>query len=214
MQGRSVGLEGASDMRVWLLGLGIAATMLACTSVGRPDPGQSGSEYEGPPRMSPEPPGLPMRQHCPCAVLRDQQQLRATITAVEDFSDVGDHRYTLRVDELLASAESGAELALGDAFGGYWSGALPCAGAVAEPLAVGAEVLAFYRRGLQDGALCCEYLGCVDGCRAEHGDTEPDSCEPTCAQQTADGCAQYAHEAQMHGALTLFPWGDEFVVGD
>ena len=211
-------------MRVLPALVGISMAMLACTNGGLPDPGQSGSEYEGPPvNMPPGPvnPGVPQPTHCPCTVLRDMQQLRATVTRVEDFPEVADRRYSLRVDAVLSPAlDSAHELAVGDAFGGYWNGALPCAGMAAGPMAPGADVLAFYRRGLQDGVLCCERIACADDCPAELADDDgnnqsaPDPCEPLCEEQTEAACALHAEEAQMRGTVMLLPWGEELVVGE
>jgi hypothetical protein len=196
-----------------LVSLGAGALLLACSSAGEPRPGQSGSEYMPP---QPIPPGNPPRSHCPCTSLREQQQLRATVIAVEEFPEVGDLRYRLRVDAVL-SPLPGDELAVGDEFGGYFSGALPCAGLQAEPIAPGSDVLAFFRRGLQDGVLCCDQLRCVDDCRREHGEAaqnEPELCDLPCADQTQAACAQHAQEALLHGNVVLLPWGDELVVGE
>jgi hypothetical protein len=208
--------------------LASAALLSACL-------GQSGSEVIKPPTMTPSPnpapmmhppivaPGIPPQPHCPCDGLRDQQQIRATVLGVESFPELTNlRRYALRADEILSDADSGApSLQPGDRFGGYWQGELACGGELQPAIAVGTQVLAFYRRGWQDGQLCCEYIACSDDCPAEQesdGDENPanspqERCLQQCRTETADACAQHSEEAVMHGDLMLMPWGDEFVVG-
>jgi hypothetical protein len=194
--------------------------------------GQSGSEAPpgpgpgpdldagGPPQ--PIPPGIPAAPHCPCDGLHDQQQIRATVLAVETiepFTNVW--RYQLRAEELLSELPSnGDELRPGDHFGGYFHGQLVCGGEVQASFDAGAQVLAFYRRGLQDGVLCCEYLACSDACPSEgEGDAEQgppvahQRCVQDCESETAAACAEHRDEAVMRGELLLIAWADALVVG-
>lgn len=189
--------------------------------------GQSGSEVERPPGRDPLPtpidpgpmgPYVPPTPHCPCGMLRDMQQIRATITAVEDFPQVGQQRYMLRADEILSAAEVPSQaLRAGDLFGGYYNDTLACGG-MAAPLAVDDEVVAFYRRGLQDGALCCDYIDCTDACRPENDEDsaqrKQEACETSCQTTTASACSEHRDEARLHGDLMLIPWGDELLVGE
>jgi hypothetical protein len=198
--------------------------------------GQSGSEVidpqpPGPDPMppitdagpQPVPPGIPSVPHCPCDGLREQQQIRATVLAVETIAPFTNlWRYQLRAEEILSELPSnGDEPRVGDRFGGYWNGQLACGGEVQTPVDVGAQVLAFYRRGLQDGALCCEYLACSQACPSEsEDDAEPGassphaSCVQDCEGQSATACAEHREEAVMRGELLLIPWADELVVGE
>ena len=205
--------------------LASAALLSACL-------GQSGSEVIKPPTRTPTPmdpdphpiaPGIPPQPHCPCDGLRDQQQIRATVLGVEGFATITNlRRYALRAEEVLSDAQSGeASLQPGDRFGGYWQGELACGGELQAPIAVGTQVLAFYRRGWQDGELCCDYIACGDDCPTEQeGDDDKnpassphEACLQQCRTQTAGACAEHREEAVMHGDLMLMPWGDDFVVG-
>jgi hypothetical protein len=129
-------------------------------------------------------------------------------------------RYELVAEQLLGPDPLGRdELAVGDHFGGYWNGQLACGGTI--ELAVGAEVLAFHRRGRQDGVECCDYIACSNRCRAlpsANEDQGPTSafaqCEAQCETSTHDACAQHQQEALLHGELMLTAWADAPLVGD
>ena len=196
--------------------------------------GQSGSEVIPPikkpdpnptpvdPGPQPVPPGIPPQPHCPCDGLREYQHIRATVVGVESFETITNlRRYALRVDEILSDAQRGeASLRPGDHFGGYWQGELACGSQEQPVVAEGAQVLAFYRRGWQDGVLCCDYIACAGDCPEDETSDDGDPansplerCSSQCMTQTAEACAEHREEAVMHGDLMLVPWGDAFVVG-
>jgi hypothetical protein len=205
--------------RFWILAM--VCGMAACD-----DAGQSGSEVMHPSGAPPvdEPPtsvpGLPPQPHCPCDGLRQMQPIRAKIVSTQAFPAVSTVRYELVVEQLLGPDPFARnELAVGDHFGGYWNGQLACGGSI--ELAVGAEVLAFHRRGRQDGVECCDYIACSDPCRAlpsAQDDQSPTSefgrCDAACETSTHDACAQHQQEALLHGELMLTPWADALLVGE
>jgi hypothetical protein len=202
--------------------------IVCCMAAACDDAGQSGSEVMKPPMDAPapgeqtpgQPPRLPPEPHCPCDGLRQMQPIRAKIVDAVAFPAISAVRYELVAEQLLGPDPLGLnELAVGDHFGGYWNGQLACGGTI--ELAVGAEVLAFHRRGRQDGLECCDYIACSDRCRALPGadqDQSPTSaygqCESACETTTHDACAQHRREALLHGELMLTPWSEMPQVGD
>jgi hypothetical protein len=196
---------------------------ILCCVAACDDAGQSGSEVMKPPGFTPTPgapPGVPPEPHCPCDGLRQMQPIRAKIVSAVAFPAVSTTRYELVAEQILGpDFLDRNELAVGDHFGGYWSGQLACGGTI--ELAVGAEVLAFHRRGRQDGLECCDYIACSTHCRAlpdANEDQGPLSafarCENDCETSTQDACAQHRQEALLHGELMLTPWADALLVGE
>jgi hypothetical protein len=220
------------QQRFWCVALLAPLSAAGCA-------GQSGSELgpkgsgpasahtdSGTPRTPPgdsTAPGLPPRAHCPCDVYRDYQPIHAQVVASQAFPQVGTARYELLAKELLGPAPNPPdELQVGDHFGGYWDGSLGCGGRI--QIRDGDDVLAFYRRGMQDGAVCCEYLACEEPClnaldaqRSNDDDAtfnaKREQCEQDCRASSQAACALHHGEAQLRGELLLIPWGDDLVVG-
>jgi hypothetical protein len=192
---------------VWSL---LAFAVLACQD------GQSGSENNDPkppfPMPGPMPPGIPGTPHCPCGTTGGVPPIKARVVGSEAFPEVGQTRYRLVAEELFGEIPG---VAVGDEFGGYSDGNLPCGGAA--PIAIGDEVLALYTRGHQDDASCCEYIACSTDCQSlvtpDGDDAGRNQCEAACRDETATACAAHADEARLRGTLVLSLWGEQIAVG-
>ena len=193
---------------VWSL---LAFAVLACQD------GQSGSENNDPKppfpmTPQPEPPGIPSAPHCPCGTTGGVPPIKARVVGAEEFPEVGQTRYRLVAEELFGESPG---VAVGDEFGGYSDGTLPCGGE--ETIAIGDEVLALYTRGHQDDASCCEYIACSTDCQSlvtpDGDDAGRNQCEAACRDETATACAAHADEARLRGTLVLSLWGEQIAVG-